>query len=110
MRKASRRCLCCWNCDWLMADPAQPVRRSLRGIRPSHQGAGWNPKPASNPEKHVTQTFLGRAMIILKKTAEAENVVLTLTDENGAAESLKLSLADLESDQQALRVSESVKL
>ena len=49
-------------------------------------------------------------MIILKKTADKENVVLTLTAENGSVEKLELSLADLESDQQTLRVSESVKL
>ena len=72
-------------------------------------GSG-NPKPESNPEKHATQTFLGRAMIILKKTADKENVVLTLTAENGSVEKLELSLADMGSDQQTLRVSESVKL
>lgn len=72
-------------------------------------GSG-NPKPETDNEKHVTQTFLGRAMIILKKTANAENVILTLTADNGVAELLELSLADRESDQQTLRVSESVKL
>jgi hypothetical protein len=30
--------LCCWDCDWLLADPAQPVRRSSRGAK--HRAAG----------------------------------------------------------------------
>jgi len=38
MHKASRNCFCCWDCDWLLADPAQPVRRSSRGAK--HRAAG----------------------------------------------------------------------
>lgn len=92
------------------ADIDQTIRLAVSGDAELVGFGSGNPKPASNPEKHVTQTFLGRAMIILKKTAEAENVVLTLTAENGVAETLELSLADMESDRQTLRVSESVKL
>ena len=92
------------------ADIDQTIRLAVSGDAELVGFGSGNPKPASNPEKHVTQTFLGRAMIILKKTAEAENVVLTLTAENGVAETLELSLADMESDHQTLRVSESVKL
>jgi beta-galactosidase len=94
----------------LAADADQTICVAVSGDAELVGFGSGNPKPESNPDKHVTQTFLGRAMIILKKTADAENIFLTLTDENGVAESLELSLTDLESDQQALRVSESVKL
>ena len=91
-------------------DADQTIRVAVSGGAELIGFGSGNPKPESNPDKHVTQTFYGRAMIILKKTADAENIVLTLTAENGVAESLELSLADMESDQQTLRVLESVKL
>ena len=94
----------------LAADADQTISLSVSGDAELVGLGSGNPKPETNNEKHVTQTFLGRAMIILKKTADAENIFLTLTDENGVVESLELSLTDLKSDQQTLRVSESVKL
>ncbi|TNV68111.1 glycoside hydrolase family 2 TIM barrel-domain containing protein [Trichococcus shcherbakoviae] len=91
-------------------DADQTIRVAVSGGAELIGFGSGNPKPESNPDKNVTQTFYGRAMIILKKTADAENIVLTITAENGVAESLELSLADMESDQQSLRVLESVKL
>ena len=96
--------------EQLAADADQTIRVAVSGGAELVGFGSGNPKPETNHDKHVTQTFHGRAMIILKKTADAENIVLTLTAENGVAESLKLSLTDLESDQQTLLVSESVKL
>ena len=91
-------------------DADQTIRVAVSGGAELIGFGSGNPKPETNNEKHVTQTFYGRAMIILKKTADTENIVLTLTAENGVAETLELSLADMESDQQTLRVLESVKL
>nr|WP_319215236.1 glycoside hydrolase family 2 TIM barrel-domain containing protein [uncultured Trichococcus sp.] len=91
-------------------DADQTIRVAVSGGADLIGFGSGNPKPESNPDKHVTQTFYGRAMIILKKTADAESIVLTITAENGVAETLELSLADMKSDQQTLSVLESVKL
>jgi hypothetical protein len=45
-------------------------------------GSG-NPKPSYNFNEGVTETFNGRAQIILKRTGEAKEIKVTVSDENG---------------------------
>lgn len=80
----------------IATDADQIIRLAVSGGAELIGFGSGNPQSETTLENDETQTFNGQAMIILKKNAEAENVVLTLTAANGAVDTLELKLAESE--------------